>query len=1106
MNRSIFLILLFVVKTTLLNGQNEILVAQSQIIGEWINPQIVKSGDDFIVASISHENGRQLKFTKVDQGGGEIWEKYTSLNESENEFRLLKSTNSFYIIGITSSEVNDTFTEVKRGEEDIYVLKYDLEAELQWSKRLGGNGYNILSDAKITSNDNIIVAGGHSVYHRGMNYPRSDFYYSILSPDKDVLVEKVVTDFTGDEPNDNQWIKSIDVTKAGEVYAHGWTNFVTSRDATSVSKEGKSVLLKFSDSGELLESVDIAQDFDYDNNEIGLLKIDQSGNIIIAYNDIINSNSKKKSILKFKSDLSLDWAKTIDTDGEENYNSINILEDNSILLSGESNSNLGGDISDINTVRPSYQSLIMKVSSSGEVEWTKFYETVGETTRNNTRINGLILDSNHKAYGALSSPLTSLSDSAVSLYQTGAIVTFEFERSVYALTLNETIAQTNLSACSGYFNWDAPQESNVEIKYLMKLNNEIIYAGKNTSITVELTEDTAYELELIAVDNYLNQSNIIHQDFESPKNIQANVTNNFTPNVSFSSEIFDFVVNTDGSKLIVGNKGRHQDSQFGGEYYGGGEDGIIFTLSKENVISNALTIGGPSFERVRKVEAYDDGYICVVYHNSSEIIISGDSTDLPAGLTLLNVDKGGNILWKKSLVEQDRLYNGTLAVQDLQIHGDSIFAVIQEYEETVLHKLDIVTSIHQKEVLNNRGNLGYKFIKYEKNQNNSNLLYYLSRDFVVEKRGEGTIDTITTTITGGNGLIYGLKARVLQNGNYLLGFSTDDPSGPAIEGLNKGGEDAYLVEIDHINGGIVKVLNIGGIGDDSLGDFIVTSSDMIKAIVNSTSPKIPSTDFINRGNLDALVIDIDWGTKTIINSTQFGGNNYDQLRVMKESSPGNFHFGGLTRSSNCDLMANTKSRDAIWLIDYKDEQDEIPPTAPTDLDTLQHENEDETLFGWNPATDNYGVAFYKIYQNDSLIGQDINTYLFELQNSDYELKNYQFKVTAVDYARLESEPAILDLDFSIILSTDDFTNPIIDVKLYPIPIENNLQIQFNSPFPSDLKMTIIDQYGHSVKHYDNFFTINNTIELDQLTDLKPGVYLLRIISKEGTITKRIVKF
>jgi len=1107
MNKLILLILLSVFSANFLKAQEGVLVPKSQIIGEWANPKVVKVDDGFIVASDYYyytNNGYVIEFSKLDQDGNVIWNRYASLYESERDFRLLKGSEAFYVVGITQSEANDTFVENKKGDEDIYILKFNLEAELQWSRRLGGNGYNILNDAKMTPDGNILIAGGYSFYPNGANYPRSDFYYAIVSPENTVVNETRITDFTDDEPFDEQWIKAIDVNDAGELFAYGWTSYVTGRDESGVSNSGKSVLLKFSESGEILESADVAEDYDFNNQKKGLLQLDNNGEMVVVYPDIEQpgNGEKNKSVLKFSEDLSMKWSKTLDTKGEDDFEYIQVLEDNSILLSGKSNANFGGDVNDINIERGVEQAFITKIKSSGEVDWTKFYETVDEKNE----INSFFMGEDKRIYATTAKPLTSLLDSSISMYRKSAIVTFDLSANDSAPKLNEVIDQTGFSACSIYLKWDKVSGTDSRTKYLLKLNDEIVYAGIDTITLANLTENTDYDMELVAVDEYINQSNVVQQSFKSPKNYQANIANVFIPNTSGETRIYDMAIKEDGTKIIVGSKYGNVEDVFTQESYGGGGDGIIFTLSKDNVITNELSLGGSGFDLVSKIEEYEGGYICALLHNSGDVKINGEISNSEKGVTFFNIDMDGNILWQKNIAT-DPFRSDILVVKTLQIDGDSVSAVMQEFEETSLYKMDLTTGNLRKEVLLNRNSSrSYSFLRYIEKENSVDLHYFVDDSFVVEKRSNGSISNLSTQITSTGSSEADEQVEILNNGNYLLGFSTDATAGPAIDGLNRGKSDIYFVEIDSANGEIIDVYQIGDSEVDYLEDFIITSTGIVKAAIRTVSPKIPATNFINRGEEDMLIVDIDWNSKSIVGSNQYGGNNDDRIRVIKESQAGYFHFGGETRSISCDLIFHTSSSTNMWLIDYRDEKDETPPTAPTNLDTLQHENDYETVLGWEAATDNYGVAFYNVYKNDQLIGQSFNTNLYELRNSDFERESYQFKVTAVDYARLEGEPANLDLDFEIILSVDDFLATRADVNVYPIPVQDKLNIQFPDEMGSDLEFIIYDQYGHQVKSFEGLVFDGNNVELNQLANLNSGVYILRITSSKGSISKRIIKF
>jgi len=80
-------------------------------------------------------------------------------------------------------------------------------------------------------------------------------------------------------------------------------------------------------------------------------------------------------------------------------------------------------------------------------------------------------------------------------------------------------------------------------------------------------------------------------------------------------------------------------------------------------------------------------------------------------------------------------------------------------------------------------------------------------------------------------------------------------------------------------------------------------------------------------------------------------------------------------------------------------------------------------------------------------------------------------------------------------------------RSFPNPFTAYLNIDFYSPTPQEIDLRIIDLLGKTVYSktidpgYINFFRIR----LTDLTDLKSGTYLLRLITQDGYLSSRIIK-
>lgn len=88
----------------------------------------------------------------------------------------------------------------------------------------------------------------------------------------------------------------------------------------------------------------------------------------------------------------------------------------------------------------------------------------------------------------------------------------------------------------------------------------------------------------------------------------------------------------------------------------------------------------------------------------------------------------------------------------------------------------------------------------------------------------------------------------------------------------------------------------------------------------------------------------------------------------------------------------------------------------------------------------------------------------------------------------------------------DIQVPGMNIKVFPNPMINELQIRFEQLENKPADIQLIDINGRSVMH-KRFLNIAGIYELDfDVSSLSKGIYLCRILIGEELITKKILKF
>ena len=77
-----------------------------------------------------------------------------------------------------------------------------------------------------------------------------------------------------------------------------------------------------------------------------------------------------------------------------------------------------------------------------------------------------------------------------------------------------------------------------------------------------------------------------------------------------------------------------------------------------------------------------------------------------------------------------------------------------------------------------------------------------------------------------------------------------------------------------------------------------------------------------------------------------------------------------------------------------------------------------------------------------------------------------------------------------------------NIHLYPNPVENLLNIDYEGIFQTALQFQLIDVYGRSVLYQE--LPINTNFKAIQLNQLTKGIYWARIANKNGVITRKVI--
>ncbi len=290
---------------------------------------------------------------------------------------------------------------------------------------------------------------------------------------------------------------------------------------------------------------------------------------------------------------------------------------------------------------------------------------------------------------------------------------------------------------------------------------------------------------------------------------------------------------------------------------------------------------------------------------------------------------------------------------------------------------------------------------------------------------------------------------------------------------------------------------------DIKGAFEVNEND---SIINLTIDLVP---YINL-NQKRLFVSIN--EKTTTKNTGYNGQKEFHHVMMKmlpdaEGTELEFKAGELQHFEFTYDMDTTFVEElndievAVWVQDYNDhviynsnylyEYTEHPYS----VQNLQLTANDSTLLITWEAPEQGSPLGYNIYINDELVAENHN----ELSYSNNEANGFTVvKVVAV-YENGKTSASVID-NILIDRPTESISENNISLNIYPNPVNDRLYIEAETVIE---EVVVYDVYGR-VQNLRNSETqkLRNSIDV---SDLKSGIYFVKINTEKGNIVKRIIK-
>ncbi len=148
------------------------------------------------------------------------------------------------------------------------------------------------------------------------------------------------------------------------------------------------------------------------------------------------------------------------------------------------------------------------------------------------------------------------------------------------------------------------------------------------------------------------------------------------------------------------------------------------------------------------------------------------------------------------------------------------------------------------------------------------------------------------------------------------------------------------------------------------------------------------------------------------------------------------------------------------------------------------------------ANDGYCLPVETTYTDTTIEAEHI--YRYKLVKQTVSLIPF----LQIELPYLESNIVELDLRSEMIITAVPQTTVNNEIQLYPNPAKNHLVVMKENTMIHTIE--IMDNSGKLQKRFNNLENEQNNISLD-ISQLSSGVYLVKIITPEGTITKKLIK-
>ena len=335
---------------------------------------------------------------KLSSDGEIEWQKTYGGNGREEAYFIQQTGDGGYIVaGYTYPS--------GAAERDIWILKLSSDGEIEWQKTYGGSGSDSASSIQQTQDGGYVVVGEIESLEEGQRI--RDTWFSKLSSDGDIEWQKTYVrdesysvsfiQQTGDggyiaagttgsygagaidiwflklsSDGEIEWQKTYGGNKSDSVSSIQQTGdggYIVVGDTSSFSDEGSDPwILKLSSGGEIEWQKTYGGDKSY---SVSSIQQTSEGGYVVAGSAFSGSewggpSEREIQVLTLSSTGDIEWQRAYEGSDLYSTSSIQQTIDGGYIVAGSTESSEDGLCND-------YNSLILKLSSDGDIEWQKTY-------------------------------------------------------------------------------------------------------------------------------------------------------------------------------------------------------------------------------------------------------------------------------------------------------------------------------------------------------------------------------------------------------------------------------------------------------------------------------------------------------------------------------------------------------------------------------------------------------------------------------------------------------------------------------------------------------------------------------------------------------------